>query len=174
MCRWRISPPCTRPFSSSDGRTGPWPDAQTKKGSNMTSSNDSSQNANIITSSRTSRRQFLQAAGASVALLGSSQIAKPQQVEQATPTSSPQRADGTFAWQFPSADKHKTWEEYSFSIERWWGDFPKNLPDAMDILQTTNGQLAPSPNSPPILFFPQLREPGIKGTSPAGSTTGRL
>ncbi len=52
---------------------------------------------------------------------------------QAPTSSSPQRADGTFAWQFPSADKHKTWEEYSFSIDRWWGDFPKDLPDSMDM-----------------------------------------
>ena len=68
----------------------------------------------------------MQVAGASVALLASSSLARPEQAAQAPPSNSPQRADGTFAWQFPSADKHKTWEEYSFSIDRWWGDFPKD------------------------------------------------
>src|ERR1035438_835316 len=81
----------------------------------------------------TSRRSFLQTATASAALLAASPLARTEQAAQVPPVSNPQRADGTFAWQFPSADKHKTWEEYSFSIDRWWGDFPKDLPDSMDM-----------------------------------------
>lgn len=77
----------------------------------------------------TSRRGFLQFAGASAALLASGPLAGAQQPVN----SNPQRADGTFAWQFPSADKKKTWEDYSFNIDRWWGDFPKDMPDAMDM-----------------------------------------
>jgi|GEM_PF-450864 len=47
-------------------------------------------------------------------------------------TNEPLHADGMFDWQFPSADKEASWKNYSFSIDRWWGSFPHNLPDAMD------------------------------------------
>ena len=96
-----------------------------------------------LTPSLTSRRNFLQAATASVALLASSPLARAEQAAQALSGSSPQRADGTFAWQFPSADKHKTWEEYSFSIDRWWGDFPKDLPDSMDMFADNKWAIGP-------------------------------
>jgi predicted GH43/DUF377 family glycosyl hydrolase len=88
----------------------------------------------------TSRRSFLQTAGASVALLASNPFAGAQ---QAPATSNPQRADGTFAWQFPSADKKKQWEEYSFNIDRWWGDFPKDQPDAMDMFADNQWSIGP-------------------------------
>ena len=77
-----------------------------------------------------SRRSFLQTAGASAALLAAAPMAGARQAQD---NSNPMRADGTFAWQFPSADKQKQWKDYSFSIERWWGDFSKDLPDAMDM-----------------------------------------
>ena len=92
------------------------------------------------TRSMSSRRTFLQAAGASVALLASPSVAPAQQPPA---TTNPQRADGTFAWQFPSADKKKQWEEYSFSIDRWWGDFPKDQPDAMDMFADNEWSIGP-------------------------------
>jgi predicted GH43/DUF377 family glycosyl hydrolase len=92
------------------------------------------------TQSMPSRRTFLQAAGASVALLASPSMAPAQ---QAPASANPQRADGTFAWQFPSADKKKQWEEYSFSIDRWWGDFPKDQPDAMDMFADNEWSIGP-------------------------------
>ena len=32
-----------------------------------------------------------------------------------------------YAWQFPNEDLEKAWKRYSYSEERWWGDFPKDL-----------------------------------------------
>lgn len=92
------------------------------------------------TQSMPSRRTFLQAAGASVAILASPSVLPAQ---QAPANANPQRADGTFAWQFPSADKKKQWEEYSFSIDHWWGDFPKNQPDAMDMFADNEWSIGP-------------------------------
>lgn len=36
--------------------------------------------------------------------------------------------EGQFQWQFPSKDKESEYRKYSYSEERWWGDFPKDLP----------------------------------------------
>jgi predicted GH43/DUF377 family glycosyl hydrolase len=91
-------------------------------------------------SSQPTRRSFLQVAGASVALLSAGPLAPAQQAPTST---NPQRADGTFAWQFPSPDRKKQWEEYSFSIDRWWGDFPKDLPDQMDMFADNPWAIGP-------------------------------
>lgn len=56
---------------------------------------------------------------------------------------SPQRADGLFEWQFPSADNAQTWRNYSFSIDRWWGDFTHNLPEQMDMFADNPWALGP-------------------------------
>lgn len=37
-------------------------------------------------------------------------------------------SEGQFAWQISTEDRQKAWEHYSYSKERWWGDFPKDLP----------------------------------------------
>ncbi len=34
---------------------------------------------------------------------------------------------GFFPWQFPTANSLKTWKYQSFSIKRWWGNFPHNM-----------------------------------------------
>lgn len=64
-----------------------------------------------------------------------------------------------FPWQFPSKDEEATWRKQSFSIDSWWGDFPHNLPDQMDMFGDNpwaigpftkskhNPVLAPSPGS---------------------------
>lgn len=35
--------------------------------------------------------------------------------------------EGLFEWQFPNKDAEKAWKHYSYSEERWWGDFPEDL-----------------------------------------------
>lgn len=35
--------------------------------------------------------------------------------------------EGFFQWQFPNKDAEKAWEYYSYSEDRWWGTFPKDL-----------------------------------------------
>ena len=73
--------------------------------------------------------------------------------------STPQHADGTFDWQIPNASRQKTWEDYSFSIDRWWGDFSHDLPNQMDMMAdnpwaignftkcASNPILRPTPNA---------------------------
>src|ERR1035438_110174 len=78
----------------------------------------------------TSRRSFLQTAGASFALLAASPLAGAQQGQIGTDQ---QHAEGTFGWDIPIPEKKKAWENFSFSIDRWWGDFPKDQPDSMDM-----------------------------------------
>jgi predicted GH43/DUF377 family glycosyl hydrolase len=34
---------------------------------------------------------------------------------------------GLFEWQFPDKNKEVAWENYSYSVKRWWGDFPKDI-----------------------------------------------
>ncbi len=41
--------------------------------------------------------------------------------------------DNLFAWQLKTNDKKKAWENYSYSVERWWGAFPENLPQTNDM-----------------------------------------
>jgi predicted GH43/DUF377 family glycosyl hydrolase len=55
----------------------------------------------------------------------------------------PQRADGLFAWQFPSADREQTWRHYSYSIDRWWGDFAHDLPEQADMFADNPWALGP-------------------------------
>lgn len=38
-----------------------------------------------------------------------------------------QGEEGSFEWQFPNKDAEKAWKHYSYSKERWWGKFPKDL-----------------------------------------------
>lgn len=35
--------------------------------------------------------------------------------------------EGLFEWQFPNKDAEKAWNHYSYSEDRWWGDFPEDL-----------------------------------------------
>jgi predicted GH43/DUF377 family glycosyl hydrolase len=61
------------------------------------------------------------------------------------------------AWQLNTKDKLEEWKNYSFSKERWWGDFPKDLPASKDMMKeypwavgpiqkySNNPVLSPSP-----------------------------
>jgi predicted GH43/DUF377 family glycosyl hydrolase len=92
------------------------------------------------TPSAASRRSFLQTAVASFALLAASPSAGAQQ----TPSSlEQQHAEGTFGWDAPIPDKKKAWENFSFSIDRWWGDFPKDQPDSMDMFADNEWAIGP-------------------------------
>lgn len=65
---------------------------------------------------------------------------------------------GLFEWQFPDKNKEIAWKNYSYSVERWWGDFPKNIKVPENMYQTYpwavgpfvkyeyNPVLEPSPN----------------------------
>ncbi len=55
----------------------------------------------------------------------------------------PQRPDGLFEWQFPSADRERTWHHYSFSIDRWWGEFAHDLPEQADMFADNPWALGP-------------------------------
>ena len=35
--------------------------------------------------------------------------------------------EGMFEWQFPNKDNEEAWYYYSFSTERWWGTFPRDI-----------------------------------------------
>ena len=41
--------------------------------------------------------------------------------------------EGQFEWQFPNIDNEKAYHNYSYSTERWWGDFPKDLKMSTDL-----------------------------------------
>ena len=41
--------------------------------------------------------------------------------------------EGLFEWQFPTSDNEEAWKHFSFSTERWWGDFPKNTKPSDDL-----------------------------------------
>ena len=55
----------------------------------------------------------------------------------------PQRPDGLFEWQFPTADKEKEWKRYSFDKDRWWGDFSHDLPEQADMFGDNPWALGP-------------------------------
>jgi predicted GH43/DUF377 family glycosyl hydrolase len=67
--------------------------------------------------------------------------------------------EGQFQWQFPGKDKEKEYRNYSYSIDRWWGDFPKGLKAPADLFGENpwaigpivkykkNPVLAPSPGA---------------------------
>lgn len=50
---------------------------------------------------------------------------------------------GLFAWQFPNPDKEKAWKNYSFSIDRWWGDFAHDLAEHADMFADFPWALGP-------------------------------
>ncbi len=41
--------------------------------------------------------------------------------------------EGVFEWQFPTQDKAARWNDWTFSEERFWGDFPRDLPADPDL-----------------------------------------
>ena len=43
------------------------------------------------------------------------------------------KPEGFFQWQFPNEDAEKAWKRYSFSEDRWWGSFPKDLKPSPDV-----------------------------------------
>ncbi|MGA2832955.1 MAG: hypothetical protein ABSE55_07770 [Terracidiphilus sp.] len=89
-----------------------------------------------------SRRSFVVAAAAAATcapLAGASQ----QAPDASKRLNNPQDAKGMFAWQFPSADNEATWRNQSFSIDRWWGDFPHDLPDQMDMFADNPWAIGP-------------------------------
>lgn len=51
--------------------------------------------------------------------------------------------EGQFEWQFPNKDKQKAWEKYSFSVERWWGTFPKDLKESQNQFKEYSWALGP-------------------------------
>jgi predicted GH43/DUF377 family glycosyl hydrolase len=83
----------------------------------------------MVSANLVSRRSFVFAAAATACLPLSGQ--QPDAGQQRV---NPQDAKGMFAWQFPGTDNEATWKNQSFSIDRWWGDFPHNLPDQMDMM----------------------------------------
>ena len=83
-----------------------------------------------MSANRFSRRSFV-AAAAAAAAYSPFAGASGQQAAPEKKSNNPQDEKGMFAWQFPSADEQATWRNQSFSIDRWWGDFPHDLPDQM-------------------------------------------
>ena len=67
--------------------------------------------------------------------------------------------EGQFEWQFPNKDKQKAWERFSFSTERWWGTFPRDLKASKNLFKDypwavgplekyeSNPVLAPTPGA---------------------------
>jgi len=51
--------------------------------------------------------------------------------------------DGVFEWQIPNPERDRAWENYSFSVDRWWGDFARDLPDQMDMLADNPWAIGP-------------------------------
>jgi predicted GH43/DUF377 family glycosyl hydrolase len=48
-----------------------------------------------------------------------------------------------FAWQLKTNDTQKAWENYSYSTERWWGTFPKDLPATTDMYKDNPWAIGP-------------------------------
>lgn len=51
--------------------------------------------------------------------------------------------EGMFEWQFPNKDNEKAWHYYSYSAERWWGDFPKDIKVPQDMYKTYSWAIGP-------------------------------
>jgi predicted GH43/DUF377 family glycosyl hydrolase len=51
--------------------------------------------------------------------------------------------EGQFKWQFPDADKQKAWNNYSYSKERWWGTFPKDLDTQGNMFEKNQWAIGP-------------------------------
>lgn len=92
-----------------------------------------------------SRRTFLQGTLMAATPTAAAPLCHAQ--ERATPPAgaknNPQRTDGLFDWQFPDADKEKAWKNYSFSVDRWWGDFSRDLPEQADMFADNPWALGP-------------------------------
>ena len=92
-----------------------------------------------------SRREFLvgttaTAIGAAVTSLSGHPQQRPSPSNR---NANPQHSNGMFDWQFPSKDAEKTWKERSFSIDRWWGDFSRDLPDQMHMFADNHWSVGP-------------------------------
>jgi predicted GH43/DUF377 family glycosyl hydrolase len=92
-----------------------------------------------------SRREFL--AGATTTAIAAALTplsVHAQQVRRSPKQSAnPQHANGMFDWQFPSQDAEKTWKERSFSIDRWWGTFSRELPNQMHMFTENRWAVGP-------------------------------
>lgn len=51
--------------------------------------------------------------------------------------------EGVFEWQFPNKDNEKAWHYYSYSTERWWGTFPKDIKVPQDMYKTYPWAIGP-------------------------------
>src|SRR5690242_8439538 len=115
----------------------------------------------VPASSGATRRDFVRLAAigsTSLMLCGSTLMA-----QQEKTTSSPQHVDGTFDWQIPNPSRLKTWKEYSFSIDRWWGDFSHDLPNQMDMMADNPwaiGNFTKSPANPVLRPTPNAWDQG--------------
>jgi predicted GH43/DUF377 family glycosyl hydrolase len=89
-----------------------------------------------------SRRSFVLAAAAAATCARLSSACQ-QEPDAAKLRIDPQDSKGMFAWQFPSADKEATWRRQSFSIDRWWGDFSRELPNQMDMFDDNPWSIGP-------------------------------
>ncbi len=102
-----------------------------------------------------SRRRFLfGATAAALAAAGMPLDAHTRQTaHQPVETPNPQHANGMFDWQFPTKDAEKTWKEQSFSIDRWWGEFARDLPNQMDMFADNPWAVGPFTKYPgnPVL-----------------------
>jgi predicted GH43/DUF377 family glycosyl hydrolase len=93
-----------------------------------------------------SRRNFLRATLATAAAAAAAPLGRAQETsgrDTAGAPAGPQRDDGLFDWQFPDVDKEKAWKNYSFSIDRWWGDFSHDLPEQADMFADNPWALGP-------------------------------
>ena len=63
--------------------------------------------------------------------------------ESKTYDPNPQNEQGIFEWQFPTRDKEEAWRQRSFSIDSWWGDFPRDLPDQMGMFADNPWAIGP-------------------------------
>jgi predicted GH43/DUF377 family glycosyl hydrolase len=99
-----------------------------------------------------SRRSFVLAAAAAATCAPLSSACQ-QEPDAAKLRIDPQDSKGMFAWQFPSADKEATWRRQSFSIDRWWGDFSRELPNQMDMFDDNPWSIGPftKHNGNPVL-----------------------
>src|SRR5580700_6996017 len=48
-----------------------------------------------------------------------------------------------FAWQFPNPDRAAAWSNYSFNVDRWWGDFAPGLPEPADMFADNPWAIGP-------------------------------
>ncbi|RYZ98560.1 MAG: hypothetical protein EOP47_19070 [Sphingobacteriaceae bacterium] len=51
--------------------------------------------------------------------------------------------EGQFAWQDFSKDKMDQWHDYSYSLERWWGEFPKDIKVPADMYKEYSWAVGP-------------------------------